>query len=136
MGSSLTFLAGSLELHSFPRLHRGKQSLGVYCRRAALPEGDLLVQEVSQVAEHLTNVISAPEGDPPGSDAGLLPVSKMRKGLEKHVTSRSVEGIVDALPHIPWSYLNPPAAASSSFRTLTAPPHTPSRSLSPPHQSV
>lgn len=103
MGSSPTFLAGSLELHFFPHLHRGKQSLGVYCRRAALPEGDLLVQEVSQVAERLTNVISAPEGDPPGSDAGLLPVSQMRKGLEKHVTSLNVEGIVDALPHIPWA---------------------------------
>lgn len=50
-----TLLAESLELHSFPHLDRGEQSLGVYCSRAALPESDLLLN-TSQT------LISASEG--------------------------------------------------------------------------
>lgn len=108
LGSSLTFLAGSLELHPFARLYRGERSLGIYCSRAVLPEGDSISCWSRQCPRLLSTsqTLSLPPRDPPGSDKCLLPVSEMKKGSKKHMTSLSVEDTVDALSQIPWAYLS------------------------------
>lgn len=69
-------------------------------------------------------MLSLPLRDPPGRDVGVLPDSQMRKGLERNMTSLSVEDTVDALPHI-RADLNSPAAVASGFQPADTPPNLP-----------
>ena len=75
------------------------------CIAAGLP-----FQRVAHLLLVSAQMLSLPLRDPPRSDTCLLPVSQMRKGLEKHTTSLSVEDTADALPHVPWTYLSSPAS--------------------------
>lgn len=113
MGSSLTFLAGSLELRSF---HASPlmSSLWVFIA-AGLPMQKVTVPPAGTISIpgcQAPHSLAASEG-PAKKGCRSPSCFTDRKGSERHMTSVIVEDTVDAPPHMPWAHLSSPAAVSS-----------------------